>query len=42
MIPGFAAPWMLAGIALVGVPILIHLINRRRYDIKAFAILRML
>jgi hypothetical protein len=33
---------MLAGLALVGVPILIHLINRRRYDIKSFAAIHFL
>jgi hypothetical protein len=34
---GWGAPAMLWGAALVGVPILIHLMNRRRYQVRAFA-----
>lgn len=39
---GFGAPLMLFGAALVGVPLLIHLLNRRRFDIRPFAALQFL
>ena len=34
---GWGAPALLGGLALVGVPVLIHLLNRRRYEVKPFA-----
>jgi hypothetical protein len=34
---GFGTPLLLWGAALVGVPLLIHLLNRRRYVVKPFA-----
>jgi len=33
----FGAPALLGGMALIGVPILIHLLNRRRYTVQRFA-----
>lgn len=39
---GFGAPWLLWGAALVGVPLLIHLLNRRRFVVVSFAALRFL
>src|SRR4029450_12689626 len=33
----FGSPWMLWGAALVALPILIHLLNRRRYVVVPFA-----
>jgi len=38
----FASPWLLWGAALVAVPIVIHLLNRRRYVVVDFAALRFL
>ena len=38
----FGAPALLAGAALVSVPILIHLLNRRRFVIQPFAAMRFL
>src|SRR3954466_3697862 len=29
----FYSPWMLLGLAVVAIPPLIHLLNRRRYDV---------
>ena len=42
MIPGFAAPWMLWGALLVSVPVLIHILNRRRFVVQPFAAMRFL
>ena len=39
---GFGLPALLGGLALVGVPILIHLLNRRRFVIVPFAAMRFL
>jgi len=38
----FGSPWMLWGAALVAAPILIHLLNRRRYVVVPFAAMRFL
>jgi len=39
---GFGLPALLGGVALVGVPLLIHLLNRRRFVIVPFAAMRFL
>jgi hypothetical protein len=39
---GFGLPAMLGGAALVSVPILIHLLNRRRFVVQPFAAMRFL
>jgi hypothetical protein len=39
---GFGLPVMLWGAALIGVPLLIHLLNRRRYVVQPFAAMRFL
>lgn len=38
----FGSPWLLWGAALVAAPILIHLLNRRRYVVVDFAAMRFL
>src|SRR5262249_48623147 len=39
---GFASPWLLWGLALGSAPILIHLLNRRRYKETQWAAMRFL
>lgn len=39
---GFGLPALLGGLALVGVPLLIHLLNRRRFVVVPFAAMRFL
>lgn len=39
---GFGSPLLLWGSLLVGVPLLIHLLNRRRYDVRPFAAIEFL
>lgn len=38
----FAAPWMLAGLAAVSVPVIIHLLNRRRHKVIRWGAMRFL
>src|SRR3990172_278051 len=39
---GFASPWLLGGLALVGIPILIHLLHKRRFRETPWAAMRFL
>ena len=38
----FAFPWMLLGLAALAIPIIIHLLNRRRYEIIDWGAMRFL
>jgi Aerotolerance regulator N-terminal/von Willebrand factor type A domain len=38
----FAAPWMLLGLATLAIPIIIHLLNRRRFEIIDWGAMRFL
>ncbi len=42
MIPAFGAPLMMWGALLVAVPIVIHILNRRRFVVRDFAAIRFL
>ncbi len=39
---GFASPWLLAGLVFAGIPVLIHLLHRRRYRETNWAAMRFL
>jgi len=39
---GFASPWLLGGLALAGIPIIIHLLHRRRFRETPWAAMRFL
>jgi hypothetical protein len=39
---GFASPWLLGGLALAGVPVLIHLLHKRRFVEAPWAAMRFL
>lgn len=39
---GFASPWLLGGLVLTGIPILIHLLHRRRYVEERWAAMKFL